>query len=487
MKQVRNATILVAIVVMMMATACWAQTQTGSGQVISTEPAAQMSGMPTQSPAPLEEVAAAPVVKGDTGQSGRDGRNGLKGQNGQSGQPGQNGRNGHNGTTGLRGPQGPAGRPGKDHVPGHGNALSILHGTDPQHHHWNVVSGSYVDAHDNLTLSRAKDYSDGIAKGMSTTSRHNNWNWWSWLWPILLFLLGILFLVALFRTIFGGGGTGGGFWTRLWRRFNPEPKPVPAAEGMTNTDSGDYYGYDTGEAKVELSCDGSTVVKKWKGYKNISAGDGGYTWAESNQTVAGKFKVGEKVNFALSRENIGDCPISTEGVRIRDDFHALKFGKLIPDSGELWISGKKVRPLDDAFIARVVSGAVISPFDEVIDEIPAHSSVSIVYGVQCIPTSGGGVGPSGAPASENQQSHSPRFKLADIEAEWKAEADKEAKAKAEADAAQKAEAAKAEPVQPAAEPAKEPETPVEQAPDLDAAAAAAADKVVSGNPDEDDE
>ncbi|HCS78684.1 TPA: hypothetical protein DIV55_02980, partial [Patescibacteria group bacterium] len=117
-------------------------------------------------------------------------------------------------------------------------------------------------------------------------------------------------------------------------------------------------------------------------------------------------------------------PVPTEGVTIRDDFNAKTFGRYILGSGRLVVSGKKVADLEDEFIQRIIGGASV-PLDEVIDMIPAKSSVSIVYFVNCIPSIGHGTGPEGSPTPDDELKRQGRFKLTEIEA---AQADAEAEA-----------------------------------------------------------
>jgi formaldehyde-activating enzyme involved in methanogenesis len=268
----------------------------------------------------------------------------------------------------------------------------------------------------------AKGYTDGALQKLQTPKqkKHCVGTWWTWLIPLLGWLLLAALLIALLIALLRGINI---IWCGFLNREKKKPDP-----DMTNADTGDYHGYDKESARVELSCDG-TVVRKWKGWADYSFGNGAFRWAKANETVEGKFKVGAKVAFALSRENIGNCPISTKGVTIKDEFHANQLGQLILGSGQLIVSGKKVADLDDALITRVIEGKIVR-MDEIIDEIPARSSVNIVYHIHCIPKNGQNNAPADAPAVDGQQID-PRFKLASIEAGWKAEEKKATKTETE--------------------------------------------------------
>ncbi len=348
---------------------------------------------------------------------------GLQGEPGTPGRDGKDGRNGRNG------------RDGKTII--RTRVVTTVYRDQRGHLHvwkhlqtWDPASCSFVEARDAQTLREAKAYTDRRLRGAQpqTTNQHHGWQWLWWL--LLFFLLVWAILVGLWYL----GGS-------LWRYLRRPPATVAGPEpDVTNTDSGDYYGYDKQPATVALHCDGTTVIKKWKGYADVSNGDGSFKWAATDETIEGKFKVGAKIAFALCRENTGNVPIPTEGVTIKDDFHVRSFGQFIPGSGRLVVSGKKVADLDDEFIRRIIGGARVA-LDEVIDEIPSKSSVSIVYFVRCVPTAGHGPGPAdeAKPEEDNAKEvkQGPRLKLADIEAEWKTEA----KAKQEAEeAARKAEA-----------------------------------------------
>lgn len=280
-----------------------------------------------------------------------------------------------------------------------------------------------VDARDRSVFSRAKRYTDEQikkhlkVKGVVTPKPNTIPLDPSKLSPAIYSFSSVggtgngLWFLAIAGIVYVIWHWGYPYWLKRKRTAEPEPAPEP---DMTNTDNGDYFGYDDGPARVALTCDGTTVIKKWKGWADCSLSDGSFDeWAASDQTIEGKFKVGARLSFALCRENIGNVPISTDGVIIVDDFHSNKFGRFVPGSGRLVVSNQKVADLDDEFIQRIRSGAKVK-LGELIDEIPANSSVHIVYDVICLPTTGKGVGPADAPTPNGEPKREPRFKLADI-------------------------------------------------------------------------
>lgn len=350
----------------------------------------------------FKATLTATAQDGKDGKDGKGGQNGIDGLNGNDGTNGQSGRDGQNGRAGGRGPRGATGTPGQDAQHDNHNAVKKdIKTWDPAGKHW-------VD--DRIAAHAKKSAAPPAAKPAPVIKTTNHsWMLPLWFWWLLAALLLLLLLILLLRAY------GRRIWTWImswwpWRRH------------IINIDRGDYYGEDRAPAVVRVRKCGA-MVKKWKGVAVRNHGEH-WTWSEAGKASTISAPVGSTVNFALCRENLGCTDISAEGVTIIDHFRSWRYGRFIANSGRLWVGGEKVKNADgtdyvlpDAFINRLLSGGVIR-LTELVDEIPASSSVIVAYDILFVPTSGThGVGPAGAPATPSgTAAAAPMFHLAAIRA-----------------------------------------------------------------------
>lgn len=277
---------------------------------------------------------------------------------------------------GLRKLRGMTGRPGKDHVPGHGNALSILHGQDPKHRHWNVVSGTYVDARDQVVLEKANEFTKGFREGLkpATLSQPHDWSW-LWLWWPLGIVLGLLLLNWLLNRLHNYW-----YWDRLTGWFKPkqkqesEPEP-PVNPDITNTAGGEHFGTPLKSAKVAGYNDGQSGIVIRKGVCNLHRGNA-WKWAEPNQEVSFDYFAGEDVECVVQIQNIRRADIPAAGVMIKD----IPIGAPVKaGSGQIWIgSENKICQIPDSLLFELVSGESVEA-QKFIDFLPVGKAVNLIY------------------------------------------------------------------------------------------------------------
>jgi len=374
-------------------------------------------------------------LNGTNGTNGRDGKDGKDGLNGTNGRDGKDGTNGTNGLGGRNGRDGHNGRDGKDAAPHNHQGVyqSMVNGDpkNPKDHGWNIASKSYVDARDQKNLEAANKNTEEKLAEHEKKGAFPMWLWW-----LLGILLGLVLLAILLNLL----------WPRFWawiivvwpwqRRLvvvsDPEPTRRPE---IVNTGVGAFDGESLGQARVEVHREGF-IVRFYKAVTNVSLGT---KWrfvpADSNENLVVNERIGSRLGFGLVVENLGRIRQSTEGIEIRDDFQALRYGRFIPGSGRLYVAGQCGGVLSDEFIANLLAGVPVDLAD-VIDYIPGSTSIIVAYQIEFRRNDGSYRQPEGMPPVEGGPTpNGPLFSLDTIEQErarLKAEADEAERVRAEA-------------------------------------------------------
>lgn len=388
----RTILTVVTLVAMLATITCasWAQDDGVTGpapQEITQEEEATGGGEispPDSTPStPTPQISATPGPPGSPGATGDRGSRGDRGPRGFTGQQGPRGYTGHTGR------------------PGRAITRNYRVGLGTPGHRWLIrenLENGFKTGHDlaianDQTLRRAKDYTDGVAAGLSIKAKDIadpatpkpaikpksksavavpaavsffNWSWLWWLLPLLV--IALLLLIWAWRRYGSGQSFFAWLLSLIWR---PKPDLVNEAGGIA-------FGQEQMPARIPVKLKG-VAARIVKGILIGRPGDP-WTWVLPGERVPNfSSMLGARIRFCIAVENRDVFPMSASYVSVRDEL-ACKFPHVC-EAASLWVGAEKIRDLSEEERNTLTSREYF-PLDRFVNEIPVGRAVQFKYDVR---------------------------------------------------------------------------------------------------------